>query len=538
MTGKSAILDPKKTNQTTRKNATFPEEKVGGLGFDFPRDLTTRNSPLIPPDSEVVKVEKTDAQTLRFERQKAARRLMPNERVAKCNWIKIAPYFEVWKSKANRPARFRKIFACGSRAMCPVCAAKITERCKNELVAAFDVGHVHKVYEFMVTFTIEHHKAEKFENVLNDLIESIRYLRGSQFWKDLEKKFEIFGSVTSLENTYGLVNGYHPHKHIIFLSRRKLTDADYKNLHSAITLVYKKILLEKYNRGLSSKNGVNVRGASQEVLEYVSKYGHEPKKIWNLATEMTKAEQKTGYKKGERYTPFQLLDENNLGDVDAGKAFQEYARAMKGKAFLTWSNGLRDLFGLGVELTDEEIAKMDDDRDKYPFALGDGVAWEKVREIPIDVLDAAQNMDIETFKAFMETKGVIIESGLTADGFPVAKVMDNIRQEVLRVLENKKRKSKVSTDVLESIRKMDIETLSETAKKLMKGKKRVRNIPYDVFDSMMSLDFLTFRAAVKALPNLRVISNDKVLPDLTLKEIIENIENHKAKLRSRPRKKK
>ncbi len=110
--------------------------------------------------------------------------------------------------------------------MCPVCAAKITERCKNELIAAFNVGHVHKVHEFMITFTLEHHKAEKFESVLNDLVESIRYLRGSQFWRDREKEYEIFGSVTSLENTYGLSNGFHPHKHIIFFSRRKLTDTD------------------------------------------------------------------------------------------------------------------------------------------------------------------------------------------------------------------------------------------------------------------------------------------------------------------------
>ncbi len=535
MTANSAIFEARKVARATAESAPFPPGKGGGFGFDFPRNLTLRNSPLNRPNSEAEKVEKTDAQVLRFERLRAARRLMPNERVAKCNWQKIAPYFEVWKSKTNKPARFRKIFICGSRAMCPVCAAKITERCKNELIAAFNVGHVHQVHEFMITFTLEHHKAEKFESVLNDLVESIRYLRGSQFWRDREKEYEIFGSVTSLENTYGLSNGFHPHKHIIFFSRRKLTDTDYQTLHDEITDAYKKILLKKYNRSLSRKNGVHVRGASQEVMEYVAKYGHEPRKIWNLATEMTKAEQKTGYKAGERYTPFQLLDENNLGDVDAGKAFQKYARAMKGKAFLTWSNGLRDLFGLGVELTDEEISAMDDERESFPYALGDGVAWRKVREMPDEVLDAARKMDVQSFREFMSDRGVFLELGETADGFPVEKVLENIRQEVIRVLENKRRKTKVPPDVLESMRAMDIQTLNETAKKFMKGKKRVRNIPPDVFESMMSLDFPTFRAAVKALPKLRVISDEKILPDLTLNEILENVKNNKAKLKGKAR---
>jgi hypothetical protein len=427
---------------------------------------------------------KIDAQKLRFERLKAARRLMPNERVAKCLWQMVAQYFEVWKSRTGKPAHFRKIFTCGSRAMCPVCAAKITERCKNDLVAAFDVCHVHKVNEFMGTFTLEHHAAEKFEKVLNDLVESVSDFRGRKFWTNIEKKYEIFGSVTSLENTYGVKNGNHPHKHIIFFSRRKLTEADYKDLQIEITKVYGKILLEKYNRSLSKTNGVNFRGAPKEVLEYVSKYGHEPRKIWNHATEITKAEQKTGYKIGERFTPFQLLDENNLGDVDAGKAFQVYARAMKGKAFLTWSDGLRDLFGLGVELSDEEIAAMNDERDSLPFALGDGVAWKKVRENQHDFLNAARNMDFQAFKDHIQSLGVDIET----DEISISEIFARLAEQ---------------------------KTITP------KNKKRIRKIPHDAFESMMSLDFATFRAAVKILPKFRVENDSNTLPDLEFAEILE-----------------
>ena len=179
-----------------------------------------------------------------------------------------------------------------------------------------------------------------------------------------------------------------------------------------------------------------------------------------------------------------MLDENNLGDVDAGKAFQVIARAMKGKAFLTWSNGLRDLFGLGVELTDEEIAAMNDEKDSFPFALGDGVAWKQVRDNPHVLLSAARMMEFETFKDHMQSLGVDIET----DEITVSKIFAY---------------------------------LAEQKPVHPKNKKRVRKIPHAVFESMRSLDFATFRAAVKALPKFRVNGDAKTIPDLTFAEILE-----------------
>jgi hypothetical protein len=81
------------------------------------------------------------ARLLRWERLKTARRLLPKERVARCIWSKVACYVEMWKSKSGKPAHFRKVFTCGSRAMCPICAAKITERNKQDLQKAINAAY-------------------------------------------------------------------------------------------------------------------------------------------------------------------------------------------------------------------------------------------------------------------------------------------------------------------------------------------------------------------------------------------------------------
>ena len=348
---------------------------------------------------------------LRWERLKTARRLMPKERVARCVWAKVAHFVEMWKSKSGKPGHFRKIYTCGSRAMCPICAAKITERNKQDLQKAINAAYELGWFVFMVTLTIEHHKHEPFKKVLNELVKSISRLRGRRWWYRMIEEYEIEGSVTALEDTYGLDNGHHPHKHILFFTRREMSDDDCKQFENKIKEIYKEILM-KYGRWMSNEHGVKVSSGGEYLAEYIAKFGHEPKDKWTLAHEMTKGGQKIGgLRKGKdaRYTPFQLLDHAALGDIDAAKAFQEYAVVMKGKAQLTWSDKLRSKLGLDTELTEEEVAEMNDDKDSRAFALADFGAWHKIRTIPHETCEAIQTMEFEAFKNFMYDQKIYIE---------------------------------------------------------------------------------------------------------------------------------
>ena len=75
---------------------------------------------------------------------------------------------------------------------------------------------------------------------------------------------------------------------------------------------------------------------------------------WGLDCELTKSHVKRG--NGAGRTAWDLLRASVDGDVDAGRLFQEHARAFKGRRQLVSSKGLRALLDLGIEKTDQELA--------------------------------------------------------------------------------------------------------------------------------------------------------------------------------------
>ena len=363
------------------------------------------------------------ARGLRWQRQAAARELMSGEKrttrkggfirgelVSRCMWSQLSKYVEGWKSKSGGAAHFRSVMTCGSVSMCPICAAKITERRKQELESGVMAAHGLGLSVFMVTLTLQHSRRDTFQCVMSDLIKAIEKLRGRRAWSAIVAEYDIVGSVTALEVTYGLLHGWHPHKHILFFTRRQLTQENYDILKSDIVSLYRAIL-KKAGRGLS-RNAIDVRGGDLGAADYIAKYGREPedkKNKWSLAAEMTKAQVKISMTNDGHYTPFQLLDFYNAEDKKAGVLFREYARVMKGKRVLTWSRGLRDLLGLDVEKTDEEIAAENDEKDSLPFALLDAVAWRKARNIPHDTLEAMRELSFDGFRDYMASKKIFIE---------------------------------------------------------------------------------------------------------------------------------
>jgi hypothetical protein len=82
---------------------------------------------------------------------------------------------------------------------------------------------------------------------------------------------------------------------------------------------------------------------------------------WGVDHEMTKGHLKQGKKAGH-VSPFGLLGLHVEGDKKAAHLFRQYAEAFKGKRQLVWSEGLRDLLGLGVEQTDEELAASQEEK--------------------------------------------------------------------------------------------------------------------------------------------------------------------------------
>jgi hypothetical protein len=101
----------------------------------------------------------------------------------------------------------------------------------------------------------------------------------------------------------------------------------------------------KVGLGMDRLHGLTVQSTWGAVGDYVAK--------WGIAAELTKP--KKG--RGAHLTPFQLLGlVVDTGDVAPLTLFREFAEVFKGRRQLVWSRGLREVLGVGVEKSDEEIA--------------------------------------------------------------------------------------------------------------------------------------------------------------------------------------
>jgi hypothetical protein len=340
---------------------------------------------------------------IRWQRQSMAARILSDERVAKCYRVRVKPVVEVLHSAKIKKAHYGGLMTCGSVWMCPICSAKITERRRLELerVKAAELSC------FMLTLTLQHDTDDNLKAVQSHLAEAWRKMKSGKWWQKFKKDFLIMGSVTGTEVTYGLEAGWHPHKHVLVWSQLLGHEINPEVIRGRISTRYEYIL-SKVGRYVSPIHGVDVRKGNDLVREYVAKFGYEPKKDgWSLAAEISKGPAKIGLKYGDHYSPFQLLDLYLGGSVQAGKLFYEYAIAMKGTKQLVWSRHTRELLGLDDELSDEELAALQE-QDSVLLATLEPEHWRAIlkHEKRSALLEVANTGNYEYLRVFLASLGV------------------------------------------------------------------------------------------------------------------------------------
>ena len=292
-----------------------------------------------------------ERQIRRFALLDAARRLLPGERVASC-MRQIMPgrsTVEVVFDPKHKAAHFKGLCTCSSSWVCPFCAAKISERRKEELQAGL-LAHP-EFHLVMATFTLQHRRGDALEGLLDKLKRGLKFARSGAPWKRIADRYGIQGSITATEITWGKGTGWHPHVHVLFLCSRELTSGEIGELKDFLTDRYGSEVCG--NGGyVSADFGVDVRAMAAGGGDYVAK--------WGPSHELTKAMMKNG-RGTDRIGPWGLLAMAADGDDQAGKLFQEYAAAVRGRRVLTYSRGLRDRLELGAEKTDEELATAEEE---------------------------------------------------------------------------------------------------------------------------------------------------------------------------------
>jgi hypothetical protein len=275
-----------------------------------------------------------------------AGRILPQERVADCGRKLMGPLAAVVLGENG--AYINGTVTCGSIWMCPVCAGKIAEGRRREVLRCLDAHDATGGDVYMATFTIPHTAFETCASLRKAVANTWKKFQAGSGWRNAKKRYRIIGTIRALEVTHGK-NGWHPHLHCLILTE-KLSPEHAEELELFIKERWISILERETEKQGSWLYAVDLRKAENNKTagDYIVK--------WGVDSELTKAHLKLS-KKGGR-SPWQLLSDAKSGDKYARVLFREYASAFKGSRHLTWSLGLRDTYDIGPHLTDEELAEM------------------------------------------------------------------------------------------------------------------------------------------------------------------------------------
>lgn len=347
------------------------------------------------PETGEILGGRRDHRALRAERfalKWEAMRLLPEtHRTRKCmRWAVPRQHIQVWRTEQQRRAFYHGLQSCSMAWSCPLCAAKIGERRREEAAKAIDQAHALGLQVWLLTLTIRHGAGDDLGDITDKMHAAWRRLWQGKAGRAQHAAMGIVGTIRALEVTYGIANGFHPHFHaLVFFDPSRSDPAAWARLPG---------LWVKRCEAVGLPAPDLVHGCRIDGGDHAGRY--VAKGVWGLESEVTMGALKSG-REGSR-TPFDLLRDYRDGDKQAGAIWVAYREAMEGRRQLYWSNGLRQLLDL-VELTDEEIAHQKDDEASALLATITGPQWKAIyrKRMESTVLDLAES-NPEALLAFLD----------------------------------------------------------------------------------------------------------------------------------------
>lgn len=334
----------------------------------------------------VAKVIKTPQQVRaeRFALKSAVHELLPDTRMCRCHrWRQKDSSVKVLLDTEHSKAFLAGLQTCGSVWGCPICAAKISERRRVELEGAIKQAKALGLRVMLLTLTVPHGLGDDVSDMTDKLNKAWDRTKGTRSGRAVRDAIGLIGTIRASEVTHGLRskvnNGFHPHLHVLLFIQANISPADVQALFAPL---WQSCCIKQGLPRPSDRHGCKVDDGSKAAA-YASK--------WGLESEMTKGHQKTG-NDDKGLTPFDLLRAYLYDDdQEAGRLFQVYYNAYKGRRQLVWSNGLKKLLAV-ADLTDEEIAAQQTEGaiELAKLTVDEWRAIYKTKSEPI-ILDIAEN---------------------------------------------------------------------------------------------------------------------------------------------------
>lgn len=310
----------------------------------------------------------------RFALQKTVAKLLPEFRISKCLHCvqSNARHISVYMSKKHKTVSVSNLQTCGSVWLCPVCAAKITERRRKEVNKAIEAHKAAGGSVSFVTRTTPHYKNDSLLSIRNKYRKADEKYRGHRAYKTTVKLKKVIGSIKVFELTVSDANGWHLHVHEVYFHDAGAFEGAAVSSNPAYVQFLKEFEAGLYERWRASALAAGFEEPSREhglqvqngdfAADYFAKWGVEPSTSWGADAELTKSHIKDSNK---GYTPFALFRLYQETENEAlVPIIQEYAHTMHGQKQLMWSRGLKARFAID-DLEDEElIEQLEDDAEE------------------------------------------------------------------------------------------------------------------------------------------------------------------------------
>lgn len=190
-----------------------------------------------PDTGEITEPNPQLARANRWALKSVVNKLLPDSRTSRC-MVQRAPLpgqslgeIQIMKGIHNK-AFYQGLMSCGGIWTCPVCAAKISERRRQELKQAIEAAQALDMNVYFVTLTVSHGIGDDLQELLDKQAKALKRLSQGKYsirhqLKTLfegigETTPEIHGYIRAFEVTHGNQNGFHPHFHILVFTHKRL----------------------------------------------------------------------------------------------------------------------------------------------------------------------------------------------------------------------------------------------------------------------------------------------------------------------------
>jgi hypothetical protein len=261
------------------------------------------------------------------------------------------------------------------------------------------------------TQTLRHWQGHRLEDLWAALSKAWSRVTTGKSWLRDKKQHGIVGWLRVVEVTFG-ENGWHVHIHSLLFLEGATVATDLDALKRSIFGRWSSALkaLGLPSPLIGSQDLRLLDGAADEQLAaYFTKAVHSAKRI---GLELTASQNKRARGVHQTHSVWKFLDDViDLGDADALDRWHEFQRASKGRRQLTWSRGLREMLGLRVEKSDEDVAAEELGTQADDLVLITAAGWRTVIAcmLMVPILEMVERQGLSGVRALLDVSGVEYE---------------------------------------------------------------------------------------------------------------------------------